>query len=192
MKDLQSIIKGCINKEPKEQEKLYHRYYGFALKTVFRYIYRYEKAVDVVNDGYVKLFNAFNKFQCIDIENIEKVLMGWIKRIMVNTAIDELRRNNMMPEIGGIPEYVWEEADQSAPADQKILYKELITLVKKLPPSYRTVFNLYVIDGYSHQEIAETLNISVGTSKSNLHKAKMHLKKIIEDNNIQEAGICSL
>jgi RNA polymerase sigma factor (sigma-70 family) len=192
LKDLQSIIKGCINKDPKEQEMLYHRYYGFALKTVFRYIYRYEKAVDVVNDGYVKLFNAFNKFQCIDVENIEKVLMGWIKRIMVNTAIDELRRNNMMPEIGGIPEYVWEEADQSAPADQKILYKELITLVKKLPPSYRTVFNLYVIDGYSHQEIAETLNISVGTSKSNLHKAKMHLKKIIEDNNIQEAGICSL
>lgn len=177
--------------EPKCQKTLYERYYGYALKVVFRYIYRYDKAVDVVNDGYVKLFRAFKDFHYNNAEDIEKIVMGWIRKIMVNTAIDELRRNNMTPEIGGIPEYVWEQGDKGSNADQKIIYKELIAQVKQLPPSYRTVFNMYVIDGYTHQEIANALGISVGTSKSNLSKAKMHLKKTINDE-FQEAGICSL
>jgi len=144
-----------------------------------------------VNDGYVKLFKAFKNFQYNKEEDIEKIFMGWIKRIMVNTAIDELRRNNMMPEIGGIPEYVWEQADKSGNADQKIIYKELIALVKDLPPSYRVVFNMYVIDGFTHHEIADQLGISVGASKSNLSKARAHLKKTINEG-YQEADICSL
>ena len=156
---------------------MYERYYGYALKIVFRYIYRYDKAVDVVNDGYVKLFRSFTRFSCDDQENMEKVLMGWIRKIMVNTAIDELRKHNMLPEIGGIPEYVWEEPDQGPSAEQKLFYKELMIQVKQLPPSYRVVFNMHVIDGFSHQEIAAQLGISVGTSKSNLAKAKAHLQK---------------
>ena len=191
MENLLYIIQGCISNEPKCQKALYERYYGYALKVVFRYIYRYEKAVDVVNDGYVKLFKAFKNFQYNKEEDIEKIFMGWIKRIMVNTAIDELRRNNMMPEIGGIPEYVWEQADKSGNADQKIIYKELIALVKDLPPSYRVVFNMYVIDGFTHHEIADQLGISVGASKSNLSKARAHLKKTINEG-YQEADICSL
>ena len=110
---------------------------------------------------------------------------------MINTAIDELRKNSMMPEIGELSEHIWQEQDHSQAADQQLLYKELINEIKKLPPSYRAVFNMYVIDGFSHQEIAGQLGISVGTSKSNLAKARMHLKKII-DNNKREAGICSL
>lgn len=177
--------------EPKYQKVLYERFYGYALKVVFRYIYRYEKAVDVVNDGYVKLFRAFKDFHYDHIEDLEKIVMGWIRRIMINTAIDELRRHHMAPEIGGIPEYVWEQSDKSTDADQQLIYKELMMQVKQLPPSYRTVFNMYVIDGFTHQEIAQALGISVGTSKSNLSKAKMHLKKTINDE-FQEAGICSL
>lgn len=118
--------------------------------------------------------------------------MGWIRTIMVNTSIDALRKQHMMPEIGGIPEYVWEEQDHAENAEQKLLYKELIVQVKQLPPSYRVVFNMHVIDGYSHQEIADRLGITVGTSKSNLAKARAHLQKKLNKEDIQEAGICSL
>lgn len=175
---------------PGYQKQLYEKYYGYALKTVFRYIYRYDKAVDVVNDGFVKLFSHFSRFNCQEPEHLEKILMGWIKKIMINTAIDELRRQNMLPEIGGIPEYVWDEADSQQTAEQRLYYKELILEVKQLPPSYRIVFNMYVIDGFSHQEIAGQLGISVGTSKSNLAKARAHLQKKL-NSDIGEADICS-
>jgi RNA polymerase sigma factor (sigma-70 family) len=184
-------MEGCLNNDGKCQKKLYERYYGYALKIVFRYIYRYEKATDVVNDGFVKIFRSFQKFECTDKEHLEKIWMGWVKRIMINTAIDELRRSNMLPEIGGLPDHIWELQDRSQQADQNVLYKELIAEVKKLPPSYRVAFNMYVIDGFSHQEIAAKLGISVGTSKSNLSKAKMQLRKFI-DKDVQEADICSL
>jgi RNA polymerase sigma-70 factor (ECF subfamily) len=184
-------MEGCLINDQKCQKKLYERYYGYALKIVFRYIYRYEKATDAVNDGFVKIFRSLKKFECAEKEHLEKIWMGWIKRIMINTAIDELRRSNMMPEIGGLPDHIWELQDKSQRADQNILYKELICQVKKLPPSYRVAFNMYVIDGFSHQEIAERLGISVGTSKSNLAKARMQLKKFI-DKDVQEADICSL
>lgn len=170
---------------------LYEQFYGYALKIVFRYIYRYDKAVDVVNDGFVKLFRNFHKFSVNDAAPAEKMLMGWMKRILVNTAIDELRKNQLLPEIGDYPHSVWEAADNSLSADRFVLYKELIEQVRRLPPSYRAVFNMHVIDGFSHQEIAEQLGISVGASKSNLSKAKAHLKSYIKKDN-SEVGICSL
>jgi RNA polymerase sigma-70 factor (ECF subfamily) len=180
MESLHQIINGCKNNHHKYQKILYENYYGFCLKTVFRYIYRYEKAIDVVNDGFVKVFRNFINFFCKEEADLEKVLMGWMKRIMINTAIDELRKQNLLPEIGGLPETVWEKTDGSNNADQIVLYKELISQVKKLPPSYRIVFNMYVIDGFTHQEIANKLDISVGTSKSSLSKARLHLQKYIK------------
>ena len=156
---------------------MYYRYYGFALKIVFRYIYRYDRAADVVNDGFVQIFKNISSFNSGEIGEKERVFMGWMRRIMVNKAIDELRRNKMVPEIGAIPEYIWEVPDKTAEADQAVLYKELINEIKKLPPSYRAVFNMFVIDGFSHQEIAAHLGISVGTSKSSLSKARAHLQK---------------
>jgi RNA polymerase sigma-70 factor (ECF subfamily) len=159
---------------------------------VFRYIYHYDKAVDVVNDGYVKVFRNFEKFQFRDIENLEMVLMGWIRMIMINTAIDHLRKNNFMPEIGDISESTWAQEDKSQSSDQVLLYKELVKQIKKLPPSYRTVFNLYVIDGLTHQEIANLLGISVGTSKSNLSKARVILQKIVKNNDREVSDVCSM
>lgn len=181
MESLYKLIRGCIERDCKSQRAFYEHYYGFALKTVFRYIYRYEKASDVVNDGFVKIFNSLEKFQ-LGRENAdtEKILMGWMKRILINTAIDELRKLQSMPQIIELPEYIWEETDRSYNADQKILYKELIFEIQRLPPSYRNVFNMFVIDGFSHNEIAKTLGISEGTSKSALAKAKAQLKKFLE------------
>ena len=182
LESLYQLIKGCIERDNKSQQVFYEHYYGFALKTVFRYIYKYDKATDVVNDSFVKIFNSLEKFQLAkEKSDTEKILMGWMKRILINTAIDELRKQQVAPEIGELPEYIWEEMDRSQNADQRLLYKELICEVKRLPPSYRNVFNMFVIDGFSHNEIAKTLGISEGTSKSALAKAKAQLKKFLEN-----------
>lgn len=169
---------------------LYEKYYGFALKTVFRYIYRYEKAVDVVNDSFIKFFNKIDQFKAGSEADTEKMLMAYLKRIMINTAIDELRRGKMTPEIGGIPEHVWDIPDNRADAEQMILYKELIIMIKELAPQYRSVFNLYVIDGYNHLEIADILKIPVGTSKSCLSRARALLQNNIKKN--EEAILCRI
>ena len=187
MENINRIIQGCICKEYKYQKMVYETYQGFALKTVFRYIYRYEKAVDVVNDGFVKLFNSFGKFVSAETEeDNRKILMGYIKKIMINASIDELRKGSMLPEIGGIHEGVWRNTNKEDDADQKLLYKQIIILIKELPPSYRIIFNMYVIDGFNHLEIADILKIPVGTSKSNLSRARSMLqftiKKLEEQN----------
>jgi RNA polymerase sigma factor (sigma-70 family) len=184
------IINGCIAHDHKYQKIVYDKYRGFALKLVFRYIYRYEKALDVMNDGFVKLFNHFPLFKCQAGEDPEKLLMGLIRRIMINSSIDELRRTKMLPEIGGIPDHVWEIPDNSQNPEQLMLFKELILLIKKLPPQYRTVFNMYVIDGFSHYEIANALDISTGTSKSSLSRARTLLKKFIAEE--EKEIVCNL
>lgn len=191
LEPLQHIIAGCIENNQRDQRFLYEKYYGYCLKTVFRYIYRYDKAVDVVNDGFVKVFRNFSRFEFRDKENIEMILMGWMRMIMINTAIDHLRKNNFLPEIGDLSENIWMQEDRSSASDQVLMYKELVKEIKKLPPSYRTVFNMYVIDGFTHQEISDRLGISVGTSKSNLSKARVILQKIIK-NNDQQIGVCNM
>jgi RNA polymerase sigma factor (sigma-70 family) len=178
---LQHLIEGCVENNQRDQKALYERYYGYCLKTVFRYIYRYDQAVDVVNDGFVKVFRNFKKFNCTPGDDLEMILMGWMRRIMINTAIDQLRKNSFLPEIGDISDTIWLVPDKSQASDQVILYKELVQQIKRLPPSYRTVFNLYVIDGFSHHEISEKLGISVGTSKSNLSKARVQLQRFIQN-----------
>ena len=148
--------------------------------------------MDAVNDGFVKVFRNIEKFQFRDIENLEMVLMGWMRMIMINTAIDHLRKNNFLPEIGDISESTWAQEDKSQSSDQVLLYKELVKQIKKLPPSYRTVFNLYVIEGLAHQEIANLLGISVGTSKSNLSKARVILQKIVKHNDREVSDVCNM
>lgn len=167
---------------------MYEQYYAYALKITFRYIYRYEKAVDLVNDGFVKFFQHFERFSPgLEESDHEKLLMAYLKRIMINGAIDELRKNKMTPEIGGIPDHVWEMSIREQDADQLLLYKELIIVVKKLPPRYRAVFNMYVIDGYNHLEIADIMGISTGTSKSALSRARVLIQQEIKKNENAEA-----
>jgi RNA polymerase sigma factor (sigma-70 family) len=191
LENIIDIIRGCMMHDHKYQRVLYDRYRGFALKIVFRYIYVYEKAMDVTNDGFIRLFNHFSSFRCDDgTDNAEKMLMGLIKRIMINASIDELRKNRMLPEIGRIPDHVWDIPDKSQDADQMMLYKDLIIIIKRLPPQYRIVFNMYVIDGYSHCEIASMLKMSEGTSKSTLSRARTLLQKFIKEQ--ENINVCSL
>ncbi len=184
MNNLGEILSGCINNNRRDQKHLYEQYYGYCLKIVFRYIFRYDKATDVVNDGFIKVFTKLHSFHYDNPENLQRILMGWMRTIMVNTAIDQLRKDSFLPEIGSISEDIWLN-DKSQSADQSLLYKDLINQVKKLPPAYRIVFNMYVIDGYTHQEIANQLRVAVGTSKSNLFKARALLQDFIKKNNAQ-------
>lgn len=190
MENITQIINGCINKEHKYQKVLYERYRDYALRIVFRYIYRYDAAVDAVNDGFVKLFNHFHKFEKGTDADNEKIFAGWMKKIMINVSIDYLRRSNMLPEIGGISKDVWELSKNKDDADQTMLYNDLIVLIKELPPAYRIVFNLYVIDGYSHIEIAAMINTTAGNSKSTLSRARELLRKSIKKT--ENASLCSI
>ncbi|MEO6453543.1 MAG: RNA polymerase sigma factor [Ginsengibacter sp.] len=181
MENTLTIINGCRNLDHKYQKILYEKYRRFALKIVFRYIYNYEEAVEVVNDGFVKFFLQIDKFIVEDESGIDYRLPAWIKRIMINTSIDLLRKKMLLPEIGNIPEGAWEVKDNTASADKITLYNDLIKVIKKLPPAYRIVFNMHVIDGYMHFEIAEALGIPVGTSKSNLLRAKVLLQNYLKE-----------
>jgi RNA polymerase sigma factor (sigma-70 family) len=190
LETINSIIFGCIRNDAREQKKLYEKYYGYALKIVFRYIYRYDKAVDVANDGFVKVFKKIEQFNCDVPDKAEMMLMGWIRTIMINTAIDRLRKDNFLPEIGDLNENMWLE-DKQGQSDQLMLYKDIIKEVKKLPTMYRLVFNMYVIDGFTHKEISTHLKIATGTSKSNLSKARALLQKFIKTSEIQKE-ICQM
>jgi RNA polymerase sigma factor (sigma-70 family) len=166
-------------KDMRYQKMLYERFYGYALKIAFRYLYDYDAAKDVVNDGFVKLFRQIDKFSNKGKVFPEQLLVAWIKQIIVNTSVHELFRNKENPEMNDIPEYVWEEADDNQKADQAFLFKELISHLKNLPPIYRIVFNMFVIDGFTHFYISTRLGISEADSRSNLSCARDILKKIM-------------
>ena len=179
LESLHTIINGCVQNNSRDQKCLYEKYYGYCLKVVFRYIYRYDKAVDVVNDGFVKIFRSFSKFEYKNIESLEMMLMGWMRKIAINVSIDYMRRESLIAERISLEKNTWLEPGTSDASDNQLMYKELVSLIRKLSPAYRVVFNLHVIDGYSHQEIARMLGISPGTSKSNLSKAKAFLQKFL-------------
>ncbi|MEO6404822.1 MAG: sigma-70 family RNA polymerase sigma factor [Ferruginibacter sp.] len=190
MENVGDMIKGCMRQDPTCQRILYNRYRAFACKIVFRYIYRYDKTNDIVTDGFVKVFRGFSKFNMPKDNECEKVLMAWLKKIMINTAIDDLRQNHVLPVIGGINEDVWAIAEKADEADQQILYKDLISIVKQLPGNYNSIFNLYVLDNYTHTQIAEMLGISISTSRSSLSRARSMLQEKIKE--MEEGKLCRI
>jgi RNA polymerase sigma factor (sigma-70 family) len=177
LEELLTIIKGCANNDARSQKILYNKYLGYALKISFRYVGSYENAANAANDAFIKIFKGFGKFEVRDTKNIEAMLMGWIRKIVVNVSIDYMRKESLIIERTSLKKDAWVHPNTTNGGDSQLMYKELIALIKKLSPAYRVVFNLHVIDGYSHQEIAEMLGISVGTSKSNLAKARAFLQK---------------
>jgi RNA polymerase sigma factor (sigma-70 family) len=107
------------------------------------------------------------------------MLLGWIRRIVINASIDFMGRENLISSNGTMHNENWDHKGTNNDGENQLVYKELIALIRKLSPAYKVVFNLYVIDGYTHQEIANMLGISVGTSKSNLSKARAFLQKYL-------------
>lgn len=149
-----------------------------------RYCDSQDDAMEVVNDGFLKIFRSISSFSPRS-DNYEASLMAWLKSIMVHTAIDHYRKKKNGYLVKGIEETHNDLSDASQSALDIMSYKEILALLQGLSPVYRTVFNLYVLDGFKHEEIAKKLNISVGTSKSNLAKARANIQKMLREVNLK-------
>jgi len=160
---------------------LYQWLFDYALKISYRYIHQQEEAEEMVHEAFIKLFKNIGRFELNREGDTEALLKGWFKRIIVNTCIDQLRKVQL--NIISMDNHTEQEgfADQQESGLDKLAYDEIIDAIRQLTPVYRTVFNLFVIEGLSHDEIAHALQISVGASKSNLSKAKGNLRKIIAE-----------
>lgn len=158
---------------------LYEGLFDYAMKIAYRYIHQQEEAEELVHESFVKMFKNIARFELHREGDPDALFKGWFKRIIVNTCIDQLRKVqlNIIHTDNGM-EYENINDPQESGLD-KIAYQEIIEAIRQLTPVYRTVFNLFVIEGFSHEEVAQTLGISVGASKSNLSKAKHNLRKII-------------
>ena len=177
--DVIEIISGCVKGKRESQKEFYKRFYGFAMAICGRYCGAKDDAMEVVNDSFLKVFNELHLFKP-KYDNYEASLKGWMRRIMINTAIDHYRKNNKKYLTVEMDAASHDTTDIDETAMDKLSYKEIIEIVQRLSPVYRTVFNLFVIDGYRHEDIAKELNISIGTSKSNLAKAKMNIQKMLK------------
>ena len=179
-KELKEIIEGCIAGKSKFQEKLHRRYYGLLMSICLRYTKDYMEAEEVLQKSFIKIFKNINKYE------FKGSFDGWIKRITVNSAIDYFRKSKKSPSL--LPEDYDVDESQSlhedADVDNNFGYQyspeQVMEAIQLLSPAYRTVFNLYVIEEYQHKEISEMLGIHIGTSKSNLLKAKQKLRQILE------------
>lgn len=174
------LIQACINNERWAQKKLYEDHYPMMLPVCLRYANHREDAMDILHEGFIKVFRHIAKYQP------GTSLNSWIRRIMVNTAIDyyrkEIRRRtesieNAYKQTSGGPDVV---SQMSA--------EEILECLQELTPAYRSVFNLYVIEGFPHKDIAEQLSISESTSRSNLVKARVKLRAIMRERGIERNG----
>jgi RNA polymerase sigma-70 factor (ECF subfamily) len=167
------LINGCIKKDRRSQKGLYRLYYGYAMRICLRYAKNKDEAVEMVNDGFMKVFMNIHRY------DRERSFKTWLSTLMINTSIDYYRSRIKKIEMEELNDK--HEVEDSENILSHLNYNDLIKLVQKLSHAYRTVFNLFAIDGYSHEEISSMLSISVGTSKSNLFKARENLKKMIAE-----------
>jgi RNA polymerase sigma-70 factor (ECF subfamily) len=137
-----------------------------------------------VNEGFIKLFKNIHQFDETRQEDTLLSLKGWFKRILINTCIDHYRKTNSSVNGHVLTHESETIADQGETGIDMLSYKEIIEAIRLLSPAYRAVFNLFVIEGHSHEEISQTLGISVGASKSNLSKARDNLRKLLQNKNI--------
>lgn len=169
---LDEILKGCRKRQRDSQKRLYKMFYAYGMSITLYYADSRDEAAEILNDGFLKVFQNIKSF------DQNRPFKPWFRRILINTAIDYFHKHKKHKQSER-----FELHENSIAASEKIIsgisYREIIELVQKLSPVYRTVFSLYVIEGYKHKEVAEVLNISVGTSKSNLHKAKQNLKEML-------------
>ena len=181
--DLVSVLDGCRADRGSSQKQLFEKYYGLAKKICLRYAGSSDEVDEMVNDGFLKVFAK------IKLYDANQSFEAWFRTVLVRTCIDYYRKNS--PKVSLIDIQNAPQIESNDGLIERMSAEEILELVQKLPPSYRMVFSLYVVDGYSHAEIAEMLNINEGTSRSNLVKArhkmqewvKMYLDENINQNN---------
>lgn len=171
--DIQIIIQGCLKNNRRAQEELYKRYYPAMMALCLRYLRDRQDALEVLNDALLKVFKQMGRF-----DPTKAALYTWMRAIVINTALDALRRQKALRDREMMP-----EEEEQPGVDNKAIAKlsgnELLGVIRQLPVTTRTVFNLYVIDGYAHKEIGALLSISEGTSRWHLNDARRQLKMIL-------------
>jgi RNA polymerase sigma factor (sigma-70 family) len=179
--DITVLLQECLNGNRKSQERLYREFYGYAMGICMRYSSNREDAVEILNDSFLKVFTRAHQYRA------EVQFKLWLRRILINAALDYHRihqKHRFHEDIGRAEQLPTVEAN----ALEQITHSELLDLIRQLSPAYRLVFNLYVIDGFTHEEIAGQLQISVGTSKSNLARAREQLRILLTRRNHVECG----
>ncbi len=172
---LKKLINKCKLKDRKAQSEIYQLYTGKLFALCLKYSRNYQEAQDNLQNGFITIFNKIEQY------NFKGSFEGWLKRIIINTALQTYREKNVLNLVTEeIPEEVDVEIDE-----EHVSLDFLLKLIQELPNRYRLVFNLYVLDGYSHREIATMLNISEGTSKSNLSRARVILRDKIDTSQSQ-------
>ena len=167
--DDENLVRGCSQNDGRAQKILYERFSGRMFGVCLRYTATREEAEDILQEGFIKVFQAMGMYK-----NIGR-LENWIKKIVVNTALDHYRQQHLHIQ----ETELFENAGEAVEPLQQLHADELLGIIQKMPAGYRTVFNLHAIEGYNHKEIAEMLNISVGTSKSQYSRARFHLSQLL-------------
>jgi RNA polymerase sigma-70 factor (ECF subfamily) len=177
--DEKSFIEAAVQKQNWAQQKIYEDHYSIMFPLCCRYSNNEDDALDIMHDGFIKVFKNINKYQP------GTSLNSWIRRIMVNTAIDFYRKNKRRrtEDLDTVVQVGTLEPDVIS----EISAAEILKALQALTPAYRSVFNLYVIEGFSHREVSEQLGISESTSRSNLVKARSKLKLILHAKGIVNA-----
>jgi RNA polymerase sigma-70 factor (ECF subfamily) len=190
--ELSLYIRGCALNERESQKKIYYSFYGYAMAICDCYANNEDDAVEILNDGFLKIFKEIHRYKPAYTNEINS-FKGWLRKIMVCTAIDHFRKNKKHRVVGELDiNTTVQTSAQGESGLDKVSYDEIIRFIQNLSPAYRTVLNLFIVEGFSHEEIADQLGISVGTSKSNLAKARKQLQKILFNQNqtaeIKNAG----
>jgi len=174
------LIKGCMDGNRRMQEELYHRFSPRMYAVCLRYAGNSEEAEDILQEGFIKVFKKLDSFRS------EGSFEGWVRRIFVNTAIEHFRRKRYLMPVTEKEENTIEGKYLSVLDD--LAARDIMALVQELSPGYRTVFNLYVVEGYTHKEIGDMMGISEGTSKSQLSRAKVILQDMVKKFIDQQRG----
>jgi len=169
--DIKKIIKGCLDGDRRDQELLYRRHSPKLYGVCLQYSGNDEEARDILQEGFIKIFENLRNYKH------EGSFEGWIRRIIVNTALEKFRSRHKLFRVDDIDTIQEQESEPDTEDYAGLQAVDLLFIIRELPPKYRMVFNLYAIEGYSHKEIGEMMNISEGTSKSNLSRARTILQK---------------
>ena len=176
--ELRSTIQGCVLNDRLSQKKIYTSFYNYAMSICSIYTTNYEDSVEILNDGFLKVFKEIYRYQPAYADHVLS-FKGWLRKIMLYTSIDHFRKNHkyrFTKELDN--EVAWQSAEGEDALD-RISYNEIVRSMQKLTPGYRIIFNLFIIENFSHEEISKRLGISVGTSKSNLARGRKQLQKIL-------------
>src|SRR4030095_4111675 len=176
--ELTASIGGCVLNDRLSQKRIYDSFYNYAMTICNHYTNNYDNSVEVLNDGFLKVFREINRFKP-SYTDIMGSFKGWMRKIMIYTAIDHFRKNQKYRLTKELNEEVIQVPADSEDTFDKISYDEILRAIQKLTPGYRVIFNLFVIEGFSHEEIASRLGISIGSSKSSLARGRRQMQKIL-------------